>query len=82
VSFPVTLSRGDRLTLTVWDRDLTELELVGSGSVVLGATVPVAFTKSPFKASCRGVPEALTLTRRSRMWTRRWKTSARGHEFS
>ena len=63
VSFPVTLSRGDRLTMTVWDRDFTELEFVGSGSVVLGASLPVSFTKSPFKATCRGLPEAMTLTR-------------------
>lgn len=62
--FPVTLARGDRLTLTVWDRDLTENELVGSGSVTLGAELPVTFTKSPFKATCRGVPEAMTLGRR------------------
>ncbi|MDP3238236.1 MAG: hypothetical protein Q8N26_35920 [Myxococcales bacterium] len=61
--FPVTLARGDRLSLTVWDRDLTELELVGSGSVMLGATLPVTFTKSAFTATCRGVPEAMTLRR-------------------
>ncbi|MDP1915437.1 MAG: hypothetical protein Q8L14_04265 [Myxococcales bacterium] len=61
--FPVTLARGDRMTLTVWDRDLTELELVGSGSVTLGATLPVTFTKSAFTATCRAVPEAMTLRR-------------------
>lgn len=61
--FPVALSRGDRLTLTVWDRDLTAIELVGSGSVTLGTSLPVTFTKSPFKATCRAVPEALTIGR-------------------
>ncbi len=66
LSFPVTLARGDRVTLTVWDRDVTENELVGSGSVTLGSELPVAFTKSAFAATCRGVPEAMTVERQLR----------------
>lgn len=65
VSFPLTLARGDRVTMTVWDRDVFENEFIGSGSVMLGEALPISFTKSPFKATCRAVPEAMTLGRQA-----------------
>lgn len=65
VSFPVTLARGDRVTMTVWDRDVFENEFIGAGTVTLGEALPMSFTKSPFKATCRAVPEAMTLGRQA-----------------
>ncbi len=65
VSFPLTLARGDRVTMTVWDRDVFETEFIGAGTVTLGEALPVSFTRSPFKASCRGLPEAMTLARQT-----------------
>lgn len=63
VTFPSTLTRGDRLTMTVWDRDVFENEFVGSSAVTLGSELLPSFTTGPFKASCRGLPEAMTRNR-------------------
>lgn len=63
VTFPATLARGDRVTMSVWDRDVFENEVVGSSTVTLGAELPLSFTTGPFKATCRGLPEVMTLNR-------------------
>lgn len=63
VTFPATLARGDRVTMTLWDRDVFENEVVGSSTVTLGAELPLSFTTGAFKATCRGMPEAMTLNR-------------------
>lgn len=65
VSFPLTVARGDRVTLTVWDRDVFENEFIGKSVVTLGEALPVSFTKAPFKATCRGLPEPMTLERQT-----------------
>lgn len=65
VTFPTTLARGDRVTMTVWDRDVFENELVGSSAITLGGELPPSFATGAFKASCRGLPEAMTLGRQA-----------------
>lgn len=63
VSFPVSLAPGDRLSMTVWDRDFTGPELVGSSGLTAGKALPLAFVKAGFNATCGGVPEQMTRAR-------------------